>query len=145
MVCSSIQEEDTDRHPNLEFEFDLQGIETLLLIRVHIDRVVRLPYPIRAKIYPCENVWNKLVAKYGSRPISKPCQSSDKDDACGLPDVESSDGKSWLLGPLGIGRLLELGGQAANLRCFFVNQMKMPSAENLLSISTRLAGANLLR
>ena len=46
--CGLFQGADAKRHPNLEIEFDLQGIEALLLTHVHIDHVGRLPYLLAA-------------------------------------------------------------------------------------------------
>lgn len=42
--CGLFQGDDARRHPNLEIDFDLTGIEALLLTHVHIDHVGRLPY-----------------------------------------------------------------------------------------------------
>jgi metallo-beta-lactamase family protein len=46
--CGIFQGEDEDRHPDLEIEFSLDGIEAMLLTHVHIDHVGRLPYLIAA-------------------------------------------------------------------------------------------------
>lgn len=42
--CGLFQGEDRKRHPELEIEFSLDGIECFLLTHVHIDHVGRLPY-----------------------------------------------------------------------------------------------------
>ena len=42
--CGLFQGDDARRHPNLGIDFDLTGIEALLLTHVHIDHVGRLPY-----------------------------------------------------------------------------------------------------
>ena len=46
--CGLFQGEDKRRHPDLEIEFPLDGIETMLLTHVHIDHIGRLPYLIAA-------------------------------------------------------------------------------------------------
>ncbi len=46
--CGLFQGEDARRHPNLEIDFPLDGIETLILTHVHIDHVGRLPYLLAA-------------------------------------------------------------------------------------------------
>ncbi|TWU00842.1 MBL fold metallo-hydrolase [Stieleria varia] len=46
--CGLFQGSDARRHPNLEIEFPLDGIEALLLTHVHIDHVGRLPYLMAA-------------------------------------------------------------------------------------------------
>jgi metallo-beta-lactamase family protein len=42
--CGLFQGDDARRHPNLEIEFPLDGIEALIITHVHIDHVGRLPY-----------------------------------------------------------------------------------------------------
>ncbi|MEO1617087.1 MAG: MBL fold metallo-hydrolase [Planctomycetota bacterium] len=46
--CGLFQGDDARRHADLEIEFDLAGIEALLLTHVHIDHVGRLPYLLAA-------------------------------------------------------------------------------------------------
>ena len=46
--CGLFQGEDARRHPYLEIEFPLSGIESLILTHVHIDHVGRLPYLMAA-------------------------------------------------------------------------------------------------
>ena len=46
--CGLFQGEDARRHPDLEIEFPLTGIESLILTHVHIDHVGRLPYLMAA-------------------------------------------------------------------------------------------------
>jgi len=46
--CGLFQGADKRRHPKLEIEFSLGGINTLLLTHVHIDHVGRLPYLLAA-------------------------------------------------------------------------------------------------
>lgn len=46
--CGLFQGEDARRHPDLEIEFPLDGINTMLLTHVHIDHVGRLPYLLSA-------------------------------------------------------------------------------------------------
>ena len=42
--CGLFQGDDARRHPDLEIEFPLAGIDSLILTHVHIDHVGRLPY-----------------------------------------------------------------------------------------------------
>ena len=42
--CGLFQGDDRRRHPNLEIDFPLDGIECMVLTHVHIDHVGRLPY-----------------------------------------------------------------------------------------------------
>ena len=42
--CGLFQGDDAHRHPDLEIEFPLDGIDSLILTHVHIDHVGRLPY-----------------------------------------------------------------------------------------------------
>ena len=46
--CGLFQGEDARRHPDLEIEFSLAGVESLILTHVHIDHVGRLPYLMAA-------------------------------------------------------------------------------------------------
>ncbi len=46
--CGLFQGDDARRHPGLEIEFPLDGIEAMLLTHVHIDHVGRLPYLLAA-------------------------------------------------------------------------------------------------
>ena len=46
--CGLFQGDDARRHPHLEIEFPMDGIESLLLTHVHIDHVGRLPYLMAA-------------------------------------------------------------------------------------------------
>ncbi len=46
--CGLFQGDDARRHPNLEIEFPLDGIQAMLLTHVHIDHVGRLPYLMAA-------------------------------------------------------------------------------------------------
>ncbi len=46
--CGLFQGDDARRHPDLEIEFSLDGIESLILTHVHIDHVGRLPYLMAA-------------------------------------------------------------------------------------------------
>jgi len=46
--CGLFQGEDAHRHPDLEIEFPLDGIGSLILTHVHIDHVGRLPYLLAA-------------------------------------------------------------------------------------------------
>lgn len=46
--CGIFQGDDAKRHPDLEIEFSLDGIEAMLLTHVHIDHVGRLPYLLAA-------------------------------------------------------------------------------------------------
>jgi len=46
--CGLFQGDDARRHPDLEIEFALDGIEALILTHVHIDHVGRLPYLMAA-------------------------------------------------------------------------------------------------
>ena len=46
--CGLFQGADAKRHPNLEIEFPLDGVEALILTHVHIDHVGRLPYLLAA-------------------------------------------------------------------------------------------------
>ncbi|MDH3719345.1 MAG: MBL fold metallo-hydrolase [Planctomycetota bacterium] len=46
--CGLFQGDDARRHPDLEIEFPLDGIQALLLTHVHIDHVGRLPYLMAA-------------------------------------------------------------------------------------------------
>ena len=46
--CGLFQGDDARRHPDLEIEFPLDGIEAMLLTHVHIDHVGRLPYLLAA-------------------------------------------------------------------------------------------------
>lgn len=46
--CGLFQGDDAKRHPDLEIEFPLEGVEALLLTHVHIDHVGRLPYLMAA-------------------------------------------------------------------------------------------------
>ena len=46
--CGLFQGDDARRHPDLQIEFPLGGIESLLLTHVHIDHVGRLPYLMAA-------------------------------------------------------------------------------------------------
>lgn len=46
--CGLFQGDDARRHPDLEIEFELDGIEALILTHVHIDHVGRLPYLLAA-------------------------------------------------------------------------------------------------
>ncbi|MEM0924647.1 MAG: MBL fold metallo-hydrolase [Planctomycetota bacterium] len=46
--CGLFQGDDARRHPRLEIDFDLAGIEALVLTHVHIDHVGRLPYLLAA-------------------------------------------------------------------------------------------------
>lgn len=46
--CGLFQGSDAKRHPDLEIEFPLDGIEALVLTHVHIDHVGRLPYLMAA-------------------------------------------------------------------------------------------------
>jgi metallo-beta-lactamase family protein len=46
--CGLFQGDDARRHPDLEIEFALDGIEAMLLTHVHIDHVGRLPYLMAA-------------------------------------------------------------------------------------------------
>jgi metallo-beta-lactamase family protein len=46
--CGIFQGDDARRHPNLEIDFPLDGIECMILTHVHIDHVGRLPYLLAA-------------------------------------------------------------------------------------------------
>jgi metallo-beta-lactamase family protein len=46
--CGIFQGDDAARHPNLEIEFPLDGVESMILTHVHIDHVGRLPYLLAA-------------------------------------------------------------------------------------------------
>jgi len=46
--CGLFQGEDARRHPDLEIEFSIEGIESMILTHVHIDHVGRLPYLMAA-------------------------------------------------------------------------------------------------
>ena len=46
--CGIFQGDDAKKHPNPEIEFNLEGIECLLLTHVHIDHVGRVPYLLAA-------------------------------------------------------------------------------------------------
>jgi metallo-beta-lactamase family protein len=46
--CGLFQGEDARRHPELEIEFSLEGVEALLVTHVHIDHVGRIPYLMAA-------------------------------------------------------------------------------------------------
>ncbi|MEK6247720.1 MAG: MBL fold metallo-hydrolase, partial [Planctomycetales bacterium] len=46
--CGLFQGEDKRRHPDLEIEFALDGVESMLLTHVHLDHVGRLPYLLAA-------------------------------------------------------------------------------------------------
>jgi len=46
--CGLFQGDDARRHPDLEIEFPLDGIEAMILTHVHIDHVGRLPYLLAA-------------------------------------------------------------------------------------------------